>query len=84
MTDKRVATYDFSGIKVGMLVRIDKTWQDGASEIALVLDHTIYTHMIGEGENESYDPMIIVLTNLGRRTVPVDAVSLVSEKDDDR
>lgn len=84
MIDEKVVMCDFKGIKEGMLVSIDSSWRDGSGDIGLVLDRLTYAHMLGEGENESYDPMLVVLTDAGRRTVPVDVVTVVNEKDNDR
>ena len=67
-----------------MLVSFDSSWRDGSGCIGLVLYRLTYAHMLGEGENESYDPMLVVLTDAGRRTVPVDVVTVVNEKDNDR
>lgn len=81
MMDKKVVMCDFNGIKEGMLVRIDKNWRDDSEEIALVLDRVTYAHMLGEGAAESYDPMLVVLSSGTRKTVPVDAVTIVDEDD---
>lgn len=84
MTDRKVVMCDFKGIKGGMLVSIDKEWRDGSGEVGLVLDRLTYAHMLDEGANEAYDPMLVVLTDAGQRTVPVGVVKIISEQDDDR
>lgn len=75
---------NFKGIKSGMLVSIDKDWRDGSGEVGLVLDRLTYAYMLGEGANETYDPMLVVLTDMGRRTIPVDVVKIIREQEDDR
>jgi len=82
--DKQVVMCDFKGIKAGSLVNIDKEWRDGASGVGLVLERVTYAHMLGEGDNESYDPMLVVLTDVGRRVVPVGVVKIINENNDDR
>ena len=84
MSDKRVVMCDFRGIKAGMLVSIDSAWRDGSSGTGLVLDRLTYARMLDEGASESYDPMIVVLTDVGRLTVPVEVVDIVDELYDDR
>jgi hypothetical protein len=71
MMDKRVVDYDsnFRGIRVGDLVRPIKSveflnWKE--KEIGLVLDRTLNAMMLGEGDAESYDPMLTVVVR-GRR-----------------
>lgn len=84
MIDEKVVMCDFKGIKPGMLVKIDSDWSDGQGEVGLVLDRITYAHMLGEGANESYDPMLIILSRGSRMTIPVDSVTVVQETDNDR
>lgn len=84
MIDEKVVMCDFRGIKAGMLVRIDPSWSDGSSGTGLVLDRLTYARMLDEGANEAYDPMLVVLTNTGRLTVPAEVVDIVDELYDDR
>ena len=84
MIDEKVVMCDFKGIKPGMLVKIDSDWGDGQGEVGLVLDRITYAHMLGEGANESYDPMLIILSRGTRMTIPVDSVTVVQETDNDR
>lgn len=84
MIDEKVVMCDFKGIKPGMIVKIDNDWRDGLDEVCLVLDRVTYAHMLDEGASESYDPMLIVLTRGGRKTIPVDSVTVIQETSDDR
>lgn len=79
--DKKVVMCDFRGIKEGMLVKIDNNWSDGDGEVGLVLGRISFAHMLGEGADEAYDPMLLILSNGKRKTVPVDSVAVVLEDD---
>lgn len=83
MMDKKVVMCDFNGIKEGMLVRVHDDWHDmsvSGGMMGIVIDRITYAHMLGEGDNEKYDPMLIVVGPNGRQVVPVDAVTLVNDE----
>lgn len=82
MMDKKVVMCDFKGIKEGMLVRVHDDWHDlevSGGTMGVVIDRVTYPHMLGEGANEAYDPMLIILGPRGRQIIPVDAVTLIDD-----
>ena len=87
MMDKRVIDYDssFHGIRVGDLVRPRSSikfpnWRQG--EIGLVLDRTLNAMMLGEGDAESYDPILTVVVCGRRYQVYVEDIEKVKEEPD--
>jgi len=84
MIDEKVVMCDFKGIKEGMLVRVDESWKDmhlNGGEFGVVLDRVTYHHMLGEGDHESYDAMLIVLLGGRRIVVPAESVARIDEPD---
>jgi hypothetical protein len=85
MIDEKVVMCDFKGIKEGMLVRVDENWRDmhlNGGEFGVVLDRVTYPHMLGEGDQESYDAMLIVLLGGRRIVVPAESVTRIDESGD--
>lgn len=84
MMDKRVMMYhgDFNGIKVGDLVRpiVDITGFP-REDAALVIDRVANAFMLGEGDSEQYDPILIVLHRGKRHHVSVDDFEKIGEID---
>ena len=84
MMDKRVIDYDsnFNGIRVGDLVRprygVAFTGWRG---LALVVDRTLNAMMLGEGDAEHYDPILVIVVSGKRNHVHVDDVEKVEEVD---
>ena len=86
MMDKRVLAYtgDFRGVKAGDLVRL----RSGISmhgfnpgDVALVVDRAANALMLGDGDGEYYD-LILIVVNRGRRHhICIDDVEKVSEDD---
>ena len=84
MMDKRVLAYtgDFHGVKAGDLVKL----RSGISmhdfkpgDVALVVDRAANALMLGDGDSEYYDLILIVL-NRGRRChICVEDVEKVEE-----
>jgi hypothetical protein len=84
MIDEKVVMCDFKGIKEGMLVRVDESWRDmhlNGGEFGVVLDRVTYPHMLGEGDHESYDAMLVVLLGGRRIVVPAESVARIDEPD---
>jgi hypothetical protein len=75
MTDKKVVMCDFRGIKPGMLVKFDK------NKVGLVLERLTYALMLGDGDGEAYDPMLVVLSGTKREVICVDDVNQVLEEE---
>lgn len=63
MTDKKVITGDFKGIKPNILVRDKHT-----NQVGLCLDTLMIPNYMGEGHYEEYDHAAVVLLK-GRRAV---------------
>jgi hypothetical protein len=85
MIDEKVVMCDFKGIKEGMLVRVDENWRDAyltGGEFGVVLDRVTYPHMLGEGDHESYDAMLVILSGGRRIVVPAVSVSRIEESPD--
>lgn len=84
MMDKRVVMYrgDFNGIKVGDLVRslVDMIGFPRGN-VAIVIDRVANAFMLGEGDAEQYDPILIILHHGKRHHVSVDDVEKVLEDD---
>lgn len=83
MMDKHVVDYDtnFRGIRIGDLVRpreglVFLSWHG----MGLVIDRTLNAMMLGEGESEHYDAILIVLSDGGRHHVHVDDVQRAEEE----
>lgn len=86
MMDKRVLMHrgDFYDIKVGDLVRL----RSGISvpgfkpgDVALVIDRVVNALMLGDGDGEYYD-LILIVVNRGRRHhLCIDDVVKVQEGD---
>ena len=74
MTDRRVAMCDFKGIKPGMLVKFDDI------KVGLVLERLTYAIMLGDGDGEAYDPMLMVLSGNRREVISVDDVNHIIEE----
>lgn len=74
MTDKRVVMCDFKGIKPGMLVKFDDI------KVGLVLERLTYATMLGDGDGEAYDPMLVVLSSNRREVICVNDVNHVIEE----
>lgn len=80
MMDKLVMMYhgDFNGIKVGDLVspRVDIIGFP-REDAALVIDRIANAFMLGEGDAEQYDPILVVLHRGKRHHVSVDDVEKI-------
>lgn len=84
MMDKQVLDYDsnFKGIRVGDLVRpAHGVTFTGWKGIALVIDRTLHAVMLGEGDAEHYDPVVIVVVSGKRRHVHIDDIDKVEDDD---
>jgi hypothetical protein len=79
MPDKKVVMCDFRNLRPGMLVQINAGWSDSCGKLGVIIDRITYAHMLGEGANESYDPMLIVMVGSKRLVVPVDAVERIED-----
>jgi hypothetical protein len=80
MMDKRVVDYDsnFRGLRVGDLIRprAGVTFLDWRGP-ALVIDRILNAMMLGEGDAENYDAILIVVSGSRRHHVHVDDVQRV-------
>jgi hypothetical protein len=84
MMDKRVVEYDsnFKGIRIGDLVcPTHGITFGGWKGYALVVDRTLHAMMLGEGDAEHYDPILVVVASGRRHHVHVDDVEKVREDD---
>jgi hypothetical protein len=84
MIDKHVIDCEsqFGGIRVGDLVR--PRWGvtfTGWRGFALVVDRVLNAMMLGEGDAEHYDPLLVVVVSGRREHVHVDDVEKVEEYD---
>jgi len=80
MTDKRVVIGNFKGIKDGSLVHVkygSPDLPDGV--IALVINRSLNAMMLGEGECERYDEVLVLLHGGKRHYVSVNDVDIVEE-----
>lgn len=84
MMDKRVVMYrgDFNGIKVGDLIRptVDIIGFP-REDVALVIDRVANALMLGEGDGEHYDPILIVVYRGRQHHICADEVEKVAEVD---
>ena len=82
MVDKRVVDYDssFRGFRVGDLVRPRSgiTFLDWRG-CGLVIDRTLNALMLGEGDGEHYDPVLVVVSSGKRHVVHVGDVEKVED-----
>ena len=86
MLDKRVLMHkgDFCDIKVGDLVRLRSgIIMSGFKprDVALVIDRVVNALMLGDGDGEYYDLMLIVVNRGRRHSLCVDDVVKVQEDD---
>jgi hypothetical protein len=83
MMDKQVVMGDFRGIKDGSLVRIKYGSDDLPPEsVALVLSRSLNAVMLGDGDREYYDEILVLLHRGKRHYVAVDDVELVRVEND--
>lgn len=82
MVNKRVVDYDtnFRGFRVGDLVRPRSgiTFLDWRG-CGLVIDRTLHARMLGEGDGEYYDPVLVVVSSGKRHVVHVGDVEKVED-----
>jgi hypothetical protein len=87
MMDKRVMMYrgDFNGIKIGDLVRpIVDIIGFPREDAALVIDRMSNPLMLGDGDSEHYDPLLIVLHRGRQHQIIADDVELVDDETEER
>jgi len=82
MMDKRVVDYDsnFRGFRVGDLIcpRAGVNFLDWKGP-ALIIDRVLNAMMLGEGEGEHYDAVLIVVSGARRHHVHVNDVQRVED-----
>ncbi len=80
MLDKRVVMGSFRGIKEGSLVRVKYGSPDlPVGAIALVINRSLNAMMLGEGDREHYDEVLVLLHGGKRHHVSVSDVDIVKE-----
>ena len=82
MMDKRVVIGDFRGIKEGSLVHVKYGSPDlPVGAVALVINRSLNAMMLGDGDGERYDEVLVLLHGGKRHHVSVSDVDLVDEDD---
>lgn len=80
--DKRVVIGDFRGIKEGSLVHVKYGSPDlPVGAVALVINRSLNAMMLGDGDGERYDEVLVLLHGGKRHHVSVSDVDLVDEDD---
>lgn len=83
MMDKRIVDYDssFRGFRIGDLIcpRVGVNFLDWKGP-ALIIDRILNAMMLGEGEGERYDAVLVVVAAGNRHHVHVDDVERIEEE----